>query len=357
VIEVRHRPGSEVTTGAGGRRDSVRFGVPGKGRIGDEVFEFLDSCGLKVRRGSERQLTGRIRGFPDVAVIFQRSADILTQVTDGRLDLGITNIDVLREHGGEDDDLILVYEDLGFSGASVAVEVPDSWVDVTTMADLADVAASLRERGDELRVATSLPNLTRRFFYQSGISHFSLVQVEGGVEAAPTVGFADVAVDLVSTGTTLKENHLKVLRNGYILRTQACLVCNRRSLTGSVFKREVVRHVVELMEARLRAQQFYSVTANLRGQSEAEVAAALLERPATRGKRGPTVARVFAANPEADGSHWFAATIIVDAASLQPAVDHLREVGGSGMSVMPVKYLFDERSAAYDGLLKALGVS
>ena len=69
------------------------------------------------------------------------------------------------------------------------------------------------------------------------------------------------------------------------------------------------------------------------------------------------MARVFAASPEADGSHWFAATIIVDAASLQPAVDHLREVGGSGMSVMPVKYLFDERSAAYDGLLKALGIS
>jgi ATP phosphoribosyltransferase len=235
------------------------------------------------------------------------------------------------------------------------VEVPDSWVDVTTLADLADVAAAMRERGDELRVATSFPNLTRRFFYQHGISHFSLVQVEGGVEAAPTVGFADVAVDLVSTGVTLKENHLKVLRNGCILHTQACLIGNRRALSASRGKQETARRILELIEARLRAQSYYLVTANLRGASEDEVARALLDSPATHGNRGPTVARVYTAAPEADGSRWYAATIIVEASALQAAIDHLREAGGSGMSVVPVKYLFDQRPRRFDAMLAALG--
>jgi ATP phosphoribosyltransferase len=336
--------------------ETLRFGVPGKGRIGEEVFEFLESCGLKVRRSSERQLTARIAGQPRISVILQRSADILTQVADGQLDLGISNIDVLTEHAGEAGDLLLLYDDLGFSVADVMVEVPDSWVDVTTLADLADVAAAMRERGDELRVATSFPNLTRRFFYEHGITHFSLVQVEGGVEAAPTVGFADAAVDLVSTGVTLKENHLKVLRNGCILHTQACLIGNRRALLASRGKREIARQVIELIEARLRAQSYYSVTANLRGASEEDVARALLNTPATRGNRGPTVARVYTAAPEPDGSHWFAATIIVEAGALQVAVDHLREVGGSGMSVVPVRYLFDQRSRHFETMLAELGV-
>ena len=108
---------------------------------------------------------------------------------------------------------------------------------------------------------------------------------------------------------------------------------------------------MELIEARLRARDYYSVTANLRGASEVEVARALLDAPATRGMRGPTVARVYTAQ-DTDGQerdeHWFAATIIVSADALQPAVDHLRSVGGSGMSVVPVRYLFDARSHVFE---------
>ena len=118
---------------------------------------------------------------------------------------------------------------------------------------------------------------------------------------------------------------------------------------------------MELIEARLRAQGAYSVTANLHGSSEADVAQALLRSPATRGRRGPTVARVYTA--EAGGGDstgaggWFAATIIVEAPVLQAAVDHLRAVGGSGISVVPVRYLFNERCHGYDATLAALRLS
>jgi ATP phosphoribosyltransferase len=348
----------------------LRFGVPRGGRIEAPAHEFLDGCGLRVRRESDRQLTATIAGLPGVTVILQRARDILTQVADGRVDVGITGLDIVHEHGVEGSDLVVLYPDLGFSYSELAVEVPDNWLDVSTLADLSDVAAALRERGQDLRVATSYLNLTRRFFYEKGITHFSLVPTEGGVEAAPTVGFADVVVDLVSTGVTLRQNHLKVLKNGVILSSQACLVGNRRALVASAQKREVTRQMVELMEARLRAQDYFSVTANLRGASEAEVARALLAAPATRGMRGPTVARVYTAGEAAEpgsapgragdggaeGTPWFAATIIVGASALLPAIDHLREVGGSGMSVVPVRYLFDERSHAFEAALQALGL-
>jgi ATP phosphoribosyltransferase len=334
----------------------LRFGVPRGGRIEAPANEFLEGCGLRVRRESDRQLTATVSGLPGVTVILQRQRDILTQVAEGRVDIGITGLDTVHEHGVEGSDLVVLFRDLGFSYSDLAVEVPDNWLDVSTLADLSDVAADLRERGQVLRVATSFPNLSRRFFYEKGITHFSLVPTEGGVEAAPSVGFADVVVDLVSTGVTLRQNHLKMLRNGIILSSQACLVGNRRALVDSAEKREVLRKIMELMEARLRAQDYFSVTANLRGASEAEVAHALLATPATRGMRGPTVARVYTAD-DAEGAHWFAATIIVGASALQPAIDHLREVGGSGMSVVPVRYLFDGRSRAFGAALTALGIA
>jgi ATP phosphoribosyltransferase len=115
---------------------------------------------------------------------------------------------------------------------------------------------------------------------------------------------------------------------------------------------------VELIETRLRAQGYSSVTANMRGTSEREVASALLASAPTRGMRGPTVARVYTAEETGPGSaeaHWFAATIIVGADSLQAAIDHLRQAGGSGMSVVPVRYLFDERSQHFARILAELG--
>ena len=241
-----------------------------------------------------------VSGIPDALVLVQRARDILTQVTDGKIDIGITGMDLVEEYRTEGSDLFVLYEDLAFSVARVALAVPESWLDVSTLSDLADVAAALRERGDPLRVVTTFPRLTQRFLYARGITHFSIVPAEGGVEAAPGVGFGDVIVDNVETGVSLRENRLKLIRNGTILRSQACLVANRRALADSPRKRETTRQIVELIEARLRARDYYSVTANLRGASELEVARALLDAPATRGMRGPTVARVYTAQ-DTDG--------------------------------------------------------
>lgn len=347
--------------------EGLRFGVPTGRRIGPAALEFLDSCGLRVRQESERQLTATMRGFPEVTVILQRARDLVRLVGEGGVDLALTGEDFIHEHAPEDAEIVTLYPQLGFSSGDIVVAVPDSWVDVTTLADLADVAHAMRERGEQLRVCTAYPRLAQRFLYEKGISHFSIVLAEGSVEASPWVGSSDVIVELTVSGVSLRENRLRVLRNGTIMHTECSFVGNRRALAASAGKRETARRILELIESRLRAQGYYSVTANLRGESEHEVAQALLASPATAGMRGPTVARVYTvesieritggSGAASDGTHWFAATIIVGAERLQPAIDHLRAVGGSGMSVVPVRYLFDERSQAFAGVLAELARS
>ena len=338
--------------------ETLRFGVPTGRRIGPAALEFLDSCGLHVRQQSERQLTATVNGLPGVIVTLQRTSDIVRLIADGIVDIGLAGRDFVQEYAPEGADIVTLYPQLGFSSGDVVVAVPDTWVDVTTLADLADVALSMRERGEQLRVGTAYPRLAQRFLHEKGITYFSIVLTEGSVEATPWVGSADLIVELTVSGDSLRENRLKVLRNGVILHSECSLIGNRRALAASARKRELSRRIVELVEARLRAQGHYSVTANMRGGSEREVALSLLASPATRGQRGPTVARVYTAAEDGDAdAQWFAATVIVEADALQEAIDHLRAAGGSGMSVVPVRYLFDARSQHFAAALEQLSRS
>ena len=113
------------------------------------------------------------------------------------------------------------------------VAVPDSWWDVDTMADLDDVAADFRQRhGRRLRIATKYWRLTQQFFSQKhGIQVYRIVESLGATEGAPAAGQADVIVDITSTGSTLKANRLKILDDGVILESEACLVSSRKART------------------------------------------------------------------------------------------------------------------------------
>jgi ATP phosphoribosyltransferase len=113
----------------------------------------------------------------------------------------------------------------------VVVAVPDIWLDVDTMADLDDVAADFRQRhGRRLRIATKYWRLTQNFFSQKhGIQVYRIVESLGATEGAPAAGSADVIVDITTTGSTLRANHLKILSDGIILKSQACLVAARKA--------------------------------------------------------------------------------------------------------------------------------
>src|SRR5919202_1626047 len=212
--------------------ETLRVALPSKG-MEDATLEFLRSCGLRVNRTNPRQYRATIPALKGVQVLFQRASDIFAKVDEGSVDLGVTGYDLVREHQYEDDNVAILMNGLGYGHCELVVAVPEGWIDTTSMVDLAQISADLRTRGRELRVATKYPNLTRQFFYDHGINYFRLVESSGALEAAPQLGYADLIVDLMTSGVTLRENRLKTVVGGELLSSQACLIGNRRTLQAS----------------------------------------------------------------------------------------------------------------------------
>jgi ATP phosphoribosyltransferase len=336
----------------------LRLALPSKGWE-DDVLRFLGQCGLRVDRSNPRQYRARMRGLPTGAaeVVFQRASDIFDEVNAGTVDLGITGYDIVAEHRAEEDEIVVVHGELGFRRCALVLAVPEGWVDVTAVADLAEIAVELRSAGRELRVATKYPNLTRQFLYDRGISYFDLVEVSGAIEAAPALETADIICDITSSGVTLRENRLKMVPAGVVLESQACLIGNRRGLTDDAERLEATRGLLELMEAYLRSRQQVSITANIRGESAEAVARRALASGGVAGLRGPTIARVFpkdaAEQSGADGD-WFALTVVVGEDVLLPAVEALRRAGASEVTATQVRYVFEHRSWTFEALKRQL---
>jgi ATP phosphoribosyltransferase len=200
----------------------LSIAVPSKGRLKDQAADLFERAGLALRK------TGRIKGLDGVEVVYLSAAEIVHQLKAGRIQLGITGEDLIRETLADVDGSVEFLAPLGFGRADMVVAVPDCWVDVTRMADLEDVAAQFaREHGRRLRVATKYMNLTRRFFAASGVAGYRIVESVGATEATPAAGTAELIVDITTTGSTLRANHLKVLEDGLILKSQAHLFASR----------------------------------------------------------------------------------------------------------------------------------
>lgn len=336
----------------------IRFAIPSKGSLYDGALAFLDSCGLKVSRPNPRQYTAHIRALPEAEVWLHRPTDVVQKVLAGDIDVGITGLDIVRELAGDEPNVIVADPNLGFGQADLILAVPEGWVDVQNWADIADLAAEFAVAGRQLRIATKYPNLVRNFCYAGGMNVFQLVDSQGATEAAPALGYADLIADSTETGTTIRENRLKVVAGTTILRSQACLVVGRRAMQQDSTKLRAVQKILELIEARRRARGFAQVIANVPGASAAEVAARVMESPDLRGLQGPTVAPVYPSNAMAGGVHnaglWFAVSLIIHADGILAAVDHLRSLGSTGIVMLPLQYAFGETSVAYDQLVAAL---
>ena len=205
---------------------TVTLALPSKGRLKDEAMAVLARAGLPVvTPKDERRYRARIEGRDDIEVAFLSASEISRELGQGTVDLGITGEDLIRETIPDWETRVRIGARLGFGRADVVVAVPEAWLDVDTMADLDDVAADFRQRhGRRLRIATKYWRLTQRFFSaQHGIQVYRIVESLGATEGAPAAGSADVVVDITTTGSTLRANHLKVLDDGVILRSQACL--------------------------------------------------------------------------------------------------------------------------------------
>jgi len=329
----------------------LRLALPSDGELYEPSLAFLKACGLPLERASARRYTGVLGGLRGATVLLQRMADITHKVQEGSAELGIVGLDRFLEYRREESPVALVMEDLGFGSCELVVAVPDTWLDISSMDDLADLSLELRQQGKQLRVATKYPRLVERYFLSRGINYFTLVPASGALEAAPAAGYADMIADISSTGTTLRENRLKTLEDGTILSSQACLIGNLKLLAERPEALRLARAVLERMEAYLMAGNYYRITSNIRGRSPEEVASHILSRPELSGLQGPTVAPVFGADSEG----WYEVSLIVPREQLLEAVDHLRHAGATDIASVQVNYLFRERCHAYEHLLQLLG--
>jgi ATP phosphoribosyltransferase len=231
----------------------ITLAVPSKGRLKEQALEVLARAGLAVNLpGDERKYRARIDGMEGIEVAFLSASEISGEIGQGSLDLGITGEDLLHENLADWQARAEVVARLGFGNADVVVAVPDIWLDVDSMADLDDVAADFRQRhGRRLRIATKYWRLTQQFFSQKhGIQVYRIVESLGATEGAPAAGLADVIVDITTTGSTLRANHLKVLADGVVLRSQACLVASRKTRTAAddIVLRDIAAKVAAIVE-------------------------------------------------------------------------------------------------------------
>lgn len=203
--------------------------VPSKGRLMEQTIDVFAKAGLALRKtGNERGYRGEIAGLDSVEVAFISASEIAWYLKSGRLHMGVTGEDLIREQISDADDRVTFLKALGFGHANVVVAVPDYWIDVRTMADLDEIAATFRrEHGRWFRVATKYVNTTRRFFMEKGAIDYRIVESLGATEGAPAAGTADLIVDITSTGATLAANGLRILDDGVILKSEANLIASK----------------------------------------------------------------------------------------------------------------------------------
>ena len=324
----------------------LRMALPSDGELYDSTMEFMQACGLTVLRPNAPRYTGTVPSIPGVEILFQRSADVSQKVEEGSSELGITGLDRVLEYRNDEGRASVLIEDLEYGRCEFVMAVPDSWMDVTSLSDLADLALEFPQEGKQLRIATKYPRLLRSYLYERGINYFTLVSASGAMEAAPAAGYADLIADLTATGVTLRENRLKQLDEGTILTSQSCLIANPVLLSTSGEALALARSIVELMEGHLRAEPYYRVTANVRASSPEEVSSTVLARPDLAGLRGPTVARVY----NVEEQDWFNVSLLIRKGQLLEAVDHLRDCGAIDVAASQLSYLFDGHSEAYQAL-------
>ncbi|QYX58288.1 ATP phosphoribosyltransferase [Roseovarius sp. SCSIO 43702] len=204
---------------------TVKLGVPSKGRLMEKTFHWFAERGIHLARaGSEREYAGRVEGICNLELVLLSAGEIPRELAAGRIHLGVTGTDLVQEKLAAWDSRVETLAELGFGHADLVLAVPRAWVDVSTLDDLDAVAAAFRaEHGHRLRIATKYHRLTRDFLRAGGVADYRLVDSQGATEGTIKNETAEAIADITSTGDTLRANHLKLLDDGLILRSQATL--------------------------------------------------------------------------------------------------------------------------------------
>ena len=211
-------------------KDLITIGLPSKGRLKDKSISFFNDKGLKILQSKkQRNYFGNIKNKSNIKIIFLHAKEIIQRLGDGTLDIGLSGLDLLKESDKNLQSKINVRKKLDFGHANLVIAVPDDWIDVQTIADLEEISFDMRsKRNARLRVATKYPNLTNNFLNSKGVTQYKLVPSLGATETYPFIGSSEIITDITSTGKTLADNNLRVLKDGLILSSTACLMIAKK---------------------------------------------------------------------------------------------------------------------------------
>tara|TARA_B110001452_G_scaffold196732_1_gene166743 strand:+ start:81 stop:764 length:684 start_codon:yes stop_codon:yes gene_type:complete len=221
----------------------INIGIPSKGRLRKDILRIFKKNKLNlVSERGERDLLGSIKNLSNVKILYLHAREIVERLGDGSgsLDLGFSGYDLLKESEVNIQKKIIVVKKYGFGKATLVVAIPDPWIDVQTIADLEEIAFEFKDKKKKrLRVATKYPNLTREFLFSKGVTQFKLISSLGATEAYPFIGSSEIITDITSTGETLRANNLRILKDGEILKSEACMMTSRSSIKKSLVKKLV----------------------------------------------------------------------------------------------------------------------
>ncbi|MBJ3762356.1 ATP phosphoribosyltransferase [Maribius pontilimi] len=202
----------------------LKIGVPSKGRLMEDTFRWFGERGVEMQKIEDREYAGRIDGIDGVEMVLLSAGEIPRELAAGRIHLGVTGSDLVRENLAAWDTRVEPLAPMGFGHADLVIAVPQLWVDVDTLDDLDAVCAAFRARhGHRLRIATKYHRLMRDYLRQHGVADYQLVDSQGATEGTVRNATAEAIADITSTGATLRANHLKMLSDGPVHASQATL--------------------------------------------------------------------------------------------------------------------------------------
>ena len=203
----------------------LKIAFPSKGRLRKDLEKLLSSKKINfIEESNDRNYIAKLSSHNDILIYFMGAKEIVTQLSEGNIHLGITGDDLVQEYIFDYETKVSSELILNFGKANLVVAVPKIWLDVTTMADLDEISHIKRmNTSKRLKVATKYTNLTNRFFSKCGVTDYRTVGSSGSTESAPFNGMSDIIVDITSSGETLKANNLRILDDGLILSSSASI--------------------------------------------------------------------------------------------------------------------------------------
>ena len=220
-------------------KDLIKIGIPSKGRLQKFALNIFKKNKLKlISSRGDRDLIGSIKGKQNIEIIYLHAREIIEQLAGKSLDVGFSGLDLLKESEINIQNNIKVFKKYPYGQATLVVAIPTDFIDIFSMADLEEVAFEFKDKKKKrLRVATKYPNLTREFFYSKGVTQFSIVKSIGSTEIAPYTGSSEIITDITSTGSTLAANNLRIINDGYILKSQLCMMVAKSSFQNKKLQR------------------------------------------------------------------------------------------------------------------------